>query len=236
MLVRLFAVALLFCLPALSPAGAVTFNFAAFADDIAATSGFERNWSDVAASGGISTIGSFSGRTLTRNGLGITASGSNADGTFADAFLDSSTRLGPAGLGVCSTGPSAGISSGCASGEGTAPEDDNVSGSRGGETLTLSFSRPVAFSLITFRDRIHQVLATGEVRINGSLVSILNGELARPSDLSRLAGLTDFDFTYAGDQFYVSKVVVAPVPLPGTLSLALAASGILCACARSRRA
>lgn len=217
----LFAV-LLVSLFAAVPASAITYNFARLADDILTSTGMERNWSDVSAAGGVSTWGSFTGQSFIKSGVGLTATGRNGNGTFSDAFLDSSTRYGPAGLGVCSTSPSNGLKSGCASGWGSAPADDNVSGSRGGETLSLTFTERVTFSKITFRDSIHKALASGSIRVAGNDIAILNGEFADPDDFALLAGLRTIDFAYTGDQFYISKIIVAPIPLPAALPLLLA--------------
>ncbi len=214
----LVSIGLALGLSALSTAAsAISFNFANIADNnlnpnyIGST---ELEWRETAFAGGL-TIG----------GLTLIASGSNANGTTADAFFDK----GNAGLGVCSTAQTSGGSpnSGCRSGGGTNTSDDNVSGAQGGETLTLAFDKSVKFDDILFRNAGHG-LANGTLFINGDLFNIVNGALA---NLALLTGTNIWNFKYdtnnTGTEFYINLAEVSeapfdnvpPVPLPAALPL-----------------
>ncbi len=109
------------------PAAAVTFDFAAIANEARDTIpliGQEKVWA-AAFPGG-----------YTIDGLTMRASGSNSafSASWVDAFLDGTDGSGPAGLGVCST------QAGCATHGGGNSSDDNVSAVPGGvETLSIAF-------------------------------------------------------------------------------------------------
>lgn len=204
-----------------SAASAATFNFVSMADNagdanyIGAT---ELNWADTAFAGG-----------LTIDGVTLIASGSNLNGTFADAFFDK----GNAGLGVCSTiGPVSG-GSGCATGVGSNTGDDNVSAMAGGETLTLDFGRTIDVTDITFRNESHNP-------VNGSLdvvglgtLTIFGGSVTAGAEL--LSGQSSYSFRYTGDEFYVSSATVSAVPLPAGVALMFTGLAALGAVGRRRK-
>lgn len=207
-------------------ANAITFDFAALADNIPGIGGFEENWSVVAPT---LTDGTPGDNFWTISGLGVTASGSNVNGTPADAFLDS----GNAGLGVCS-------SASCTSGvSGAITSDDNVSGNAGGEKLTVSFTKTIEFdpAAFLFRKANHGLL-TGSLLLNGLVAQIVGGALdLGTSDAGLAATLTGqtHTFEYSGDQFYLSSADAKVVPLPAALPLLAGGLSVLGFAAWRRR-
>lgn len=205
-------------------ADAGTFDFRAMAD-FAADPNFigptELEWRETAFAAGL-TIG----------GVTLVASGSNVNGTLADAFFDKFD----AGLGVCSTPNTGGASpnSGCRTGGGTNPGDDNVSAAEGGETLTLDFDKDVSLSNLHFHNSVHQN-ANGTLLINGNLVTVVGGNLTAAS-LAILSGLGKIDvwnFTFdignvgtTATEFYINTVTAA-VPVPAALPLLGSALGLM---------
>ncbi len=203
---------------AASAASAATFDFVAMADNSGDANWIgltELNWSDTDFALGL-TIG----------GIKLVASGSNLNGTAADAFFDK----GSAGLGVCS-------SVSCATGvSGAITSDDNVSGGHGGETLRLAFDSVVNLTNLFFRNSQHPAL-TGSLNINGGAVSVVGGVIT--GGFASLIGASTYDFQYTGDEFYVSTVTaeVSPVPLPaGGLLLLSGLAGVAALKRRKKRA
>jgi hypothetical protein len=213
-----------------SAASAATFDFRAMADygnlltgDPNYIGGTELNWQDTAFAGGL-TIG----------GITLIASGSNANsvnGAFADAFFDK----GNAGLGVCSTPDTASGDSGCASGLGPNPWDDNVSGYGGGETLTLAFNKVVDFTSLTFRNYNHTAGMTGVLELVGfGQLTVTNGVVTTGAE--GLSGSNTYRFKYLfgtdtasnnANEFYISAASVSAVPLPAGMVLLLTGFGAL---------
>lgn len=209
------------------PVAAATFDFVSMADNAANPNYIgaqELNWAD-AFPGGLSI-----------DGITLTASGSNANRGFADAFFDK----GNAGLGVCSTTHADPGKSGCATGIGSDPGDDNVNGTQGGETLTLDFGQVVSITSMLFNDDGHVPL-TGSIGLNGGVLTVAGGAVIGGFHL--LMEQSVFNFRFIGDQFYVGGVravvplpsPVAPVPLPSAGMLLAGAVGGLGVAARRRR-
>lgn len=196
---KLLGITFAMTLAGASAASAATFDFQSMADNagdanyIGATEG---NWADL-----------FPGN-ITIDGITLAASGSNENMTAADAFFDK----GNAGLGVCSS------AGGCASGvSGATTSDDNVSGTEGGETLTLDFGQAVNFSDIVFRAGNHTLL-TGSLSLVGLGTLTVSGG-AVTAGLGLLKGQSIYNFKFTGDQFYIDTASVAPVPLPASILL-----------------
>jgi hypothetical protein len=221
---------------------AATFDFIAMADgpDANYIGPVELNWQQTAFAAG-----------LTIDGVTLVASGSNANGGFADAFFDKDK----AGLGVCSTpniasGSKAGWS-GCATGAGAGSNtaDDNVSATQGGETLTLDFGQTVTVSQIIFTGEGHKWFE-GSVKINGVTYDMGTygtnvGPNVKGGYTTFAEALTGsvFDFEYipvAGtsrvNQFYIGAATVAPIPVPAAGLLLLTALGGLGVARRRRKA
>lgn len=194
---------------------AATFDFVSMSDnalDANYIGDVELNWADAFPTG------------LTIDGVTLNASGSHVYSSFSDAFLDKNF----AGLGVCSTTHATAGSSGCASGIGSNTWDDNI---QLGETLTLDFGQAVDITSLFFVGA--HVPLNGFVNINGGDVTVVNGFVT--SGFSQFTGLSVFDFTYSGSQFYLASATVAPVPLPAAGLLLFGALGGLAAIARRRR-
>lgn len=182
-----------------SAASAATFDFQSMADNAADANyigATEGNWADLFPA------------DITIDGITLAASGSNENMTAADAFFDK----GNAGLGVCSS------VGGCASGvSGSTPSDDNVSGTEGGETLTLDFGQAVNFSDIVFRAANHSLL-TGSLSLVGLGTLTVSGG-AVTAGMGLLTQQSIYNFKFTGDQFYIDSATVAPVPLPASILL-----------------
>jgi len=196
-------------------ASAAVFDFVSMADNAGDPNWIgptELNWGDTTFAGGL-TIG----------GITLIASGSNGDGDPADAFFDK----GVAGLGVCS-------SASCASGvPGAITSDHNVSGNRGGETLTLAFGQVVNLSDLFFRNAMHPPL-TGSLDVNGGTVDVVAGLVT--SGFGFLSGSSTYDFEWTGDEFYIATATaISAVPVPAAGLLLLGALGGLGAIGRRRR-
>jgi hypothetical protein len=222
MTIRIFSKAALagFALVIAQSASAATFDFVSMADnpgDANYILGSELNWQDTTFSSGL-TIG----------GIELDASGSNVNNKSADAFFDKGT----AGLGVCSTAGPSGGGSGCATNIGSDTSDDNVSGSQGGETLTLDFNQTVGLFDLFFRNSSHGAM-NGSLTVNGGLLTVVAGLVTGGSNF--LAGSAVYNFKYTGDQFYLSTVSVSAVPLPAAGLLLFGALGGLGAIGRRRR-
>ncbi len=218
---------------------AVEFNFEKLADDVelqiggSANSGVERNWSDIISFNPASAGGSFNDATdvYTNGGIGVRATGTNGMTSFADAFLDSTDGSGPAGLGVCSTGPDAGVVSGCSTNGGSNTADDNVSGIAGGETLHLEFTTgPVTILGATFRNATHKLYdgltpaTTGTFDLSGTyagggMFSFLGASFVNFNWGSLTAAVTNVNFKYTGKEFYLSTLTAVPIPAAGLLLL-----------------
>ncbi len=215
-------------------AHAATFDFMGYADGVNFTNtnndvrgGGEADWATIVGgeSVGILDVGS---------GLSVVGSGKTSSGAATNAYFDSGT----AGLGVCTnlTG----------SGQCNPGNDDNV-GAIGGssnagdgtfETLVLTFSQVVKLEEVLFRAEGHG-LFTGDLKINGSLVSVLNGQL-----MTNLVGSV-FDFDYvpvpmgtdpkATNEFYIQAATVSAIPLPAALPMMLVGLGAFGVMRRRRR-
>lgn len=234
----LAAAAMSFVVVGATSSKAATFDFVSIADDPADANyigSTELNWGDTAFSGG-----------LTIDGITLIASGSNADGEFADAFFDMNNR----GLGVCST-----VVGSAASGCAGIPQSQRVGwhrtwdGSVGnvfnGETLTLDFGQIVDFTAISLVAKDRSLL-TGEVGLNGGTLTLDNGVVTGGANL--LTGASIFNFQFTGDTFFMQSATVdaasvtpsstrsiSPVPLPAGGLLVLTGLGALGFAGRRRR-
>ncbi len=205
---------------------AATFDFGLLAD------GNEGTWDSRATNASIAG-GAFDGalNTFTVDGISVVATASNAGTTATSfAYLDSKSGGKLAGLGVCSSTITAAFQCGTASDDNTGLAGDVSTGAF--ESVTLSFNKDVSITDLLLRDRDHNVLRAGFIGINGLTFNIASSLL---SDLG-VSNVFTFSRIANGVDFYVNTAVVAPVPLPMTLPLALAAIGALGMVGRRRAA
>ena len=143
----------------------------------------------------------------TIDGITVTASGSNSSvaGPIY-AYLDDG-----AGLGVCSTGLTAGDQ--CVD-----SSDDNVTNN---ETLKLVFDTKVRFDELSLLDYIHNTTGFNgdfDIKVDGALLPI-HTALALSASPS-VAGLTGKIFEFInngggqGYEFYIADISVTAVPVP----------------------
>lgn len=259
----LAAAAALTCLTA-TAGNAAIFDFAKMADDYAANNGgqegtFEQLSADAP---GVFTV---DGVTITGMNAGVGFGGPvpvnsiipDQIGRGATSFFDSNV----AGLGVCSTPSNDGSSiSGCSSVGGSNPSDDNLGE---GEFVDLFFNTAVKVVDLLFRDANHKLL-NGLVQINFSNYEVTDGKLDSSAYASINANDGDegsgsiLSFDYAGndvidvnvgiaqfasffagaqaEEYYVSSIEVAPVPLPASILLLGAAVGGLGLAKRRKKA
>ncbi len=150
------------------------------------------------------------------------------------AYLDASSVAevnagGGAGLGVCSTGLTS-------KDQCVVSSDDNVTM---GEAVTLTFDTAQTLSNLLFNAEGHIALISDTL----TLLFGINGGATSSYTFADLMTQTFDDvltvtFAYGGDnpdQYYVSAITVAPVPLPATLPLLLAGLTFLGFRAKRRR-
>jgi hypothetical protein len=215
-----FAIALAFAVP--SPhANAATFNFAALATEGGVATGGDAPFASSVGEGTWDAKIGVGGYSV--GGITVHASATNTSVNPlipSKAYLDSPSG-GPAGLGVCSSGPTG---STC---PGTSDDNTGLAGDTGSvlETLILSFDSLVKLTDLDFRDRDHG-LFNGSLTINGTNYNVVNGDLA----VAIIATLFNFAANAGtprlGFDFYLSLATVTeppggqtPVPIPGALPL-----------------
>lgn len=211
---------------------AATFDFGAVADTYFNSTGAGNSRSE----GTFEQVDGAAGLTVDGITL-ISATGSNSDDSLENvhAFFDSSTGVGPAGLGVCSSGiRSDGISE-CSTNFGSDTSDDNINSS---ETLTIEFDTSILFTAFEFRTANHS-LANGSVAINGDDFDISGGLLTDANAFTTIGNGSVFTFAYGSQndtELYLTTASVSAVPLPAGLVLLLGGLGGLLGLRRRRAA
>ena len=150
----------------------------------------------------------------------VSATGNQYSFAYLDAPISSKGKLLPGGLGVCST------SRGC-----SGSDDDNIglAALKGdAESVTLNFDKAIIPVEVQIRDVLHGFGEFGggdTILVNGKSFSIPGNGLIELASLGLTQSLT---FKYHGEDYYVEKLWVVPVPaaLP-LLGTALAGLGLM---------